>query len=352
MKTEMKVEMAVQEQDSKEKAMDLQQNFELPGFRFHPTEQELVGFYLKKMVQGKLHNFQFIEMLDLYHYDPWDLPSLSRWGEKELYFFVPRDKKCQSGGRPNRITASGYWKATGSDRHVRDDHGKPLGLRKTLVFYRGRAPRGQKTDWVMNEYRMLEFDNKPKKEVVLCRIYRKATPLKWLEERAMRQETAETAASVDEDSKSQEAFDCSRPEKVESDEARNCFAPERSSSLEEYTTQSDVTSSHGGSWDSELNTLMESTVYGGFIDPVFQAFSDDGKRSIEGFSSFMAMINSNPSAFDCGLDSAFQAAVDEPAKAQVPKLSLDFHLNSQEKNPWVDLWSPSSLLCTPNNDDQ
>jgi hypothetical protein len=50
---------------------------ELPGFRFHPTEQELVGFYLKRMVQGKLHNFNFIPMLDLYRYDPWDLSSMS-----------------------------------------------------------------------------------------------------------------------------------------------------------------------------------------------------------------------------------------------------------------------------------
>lgn len=60
-----------------------------------------------------------------------------------------------------------------------------LGLRKTLVFYRGRAPRGSKTDWVMNEYRLPD-DSSPK-DIVLCKIYRKATSLKVLEQRAAMQ---------------------------------------------------------------------------------------------------------------------------------------------------------------------
>ena len=83
---------------------------------------------------------------------------MAKIGEREWYFFVPRDRRIGSGGRPNRTTERGFWKATGSDRPIRSvaDPKRLIGLKKTLVFYRGRAPRGTKTDWVMNEYRLPE----------------------------------------------------------------------------------------------------------------------------------------------------------------------------------------------------
>jgi len=82
--------------------------------------------------------------------------AMAKIGEREWYFFVPRDRKAGSGGRPNRTTERGFWKATGSDRAIRSsaDAKRVIGLKKTLVFYQGRPPRGTKTDWVMNEYRL------------------------------------------------------------------------------------------------------------------------------------------------------------------------------------------------------
>ncbi|MCD9646510.1 hypothetical protein HAX54_036396 [Datura stramonium] len=128
-----------------------------PGFRFHPTDQELVGYYLKRKTDELEIELEVVPVIDLYKFDPWDLPEKSFLPKRDMewYFFCSRDKKYPNGSRTNRATKSGYWKATGKDRKVVC---KPtvVGYRKTLVFYRGRAPLGDRTDWVMHEYRLCD----------------------------------------------------------------------------------------------------------------------------------------------------------------------------------------------------
>ncbi|CAK8536753.1 unnamed protein product [Lathyrus sativus] len=127
----------------------------LPGFRFHPTDEELVGFYLKRKVQQRPLSIELIKQLDIYKYDPWDLPKFASTGEKEWYFYCPRDRKYRNSARPNRVTGAGFWKATGTDRPIYSSEGsKCIGLKKSLVFYKGRAAKGLKTDWMMHEFRL------------------------------------------------------------------------------------------------------------------------------------------------------------------------------------------------------
>ncbi|KAG0550147.1 hypothetical protein BDA96_01G314200 [Sorghum bicolor] len=128
-----------------------------PGFRFHPTDDELVGYYLKRKVDNLKIELEVIPVIDLYKSEPWELPEKSFLPKRDLewFFFCPRDRKYPNGSRTNRATTTGYWKATGKDRRIACDGGV-YGLRKTLVFYRGRAPGGERTDWVMHEYRLCQ----------------------------------------------------------------------------------------------------------------------------------------------------------------------------------------------------
>ncbi|KAI9097753.1 hypothetical protein K1719_025524 [Acacia pycnantha] len=149
-----------------------------PGFRFHPTDDELVTHYLCPKCASRPISVPIIADIDLYRYDPWDLPAKALYGEKEWYFFSPRNRKYPNGSRPNRAAGTGYWKATGADKPI--GHPRPAGIKKALVFYAGKAPKGEKTNWIMHEYRLADVDRSARKNTalklddwVLCRIYNK-----------------------------------------------------------------------------------------------------------------------------------------------------------------------------------
>ncbi|KAM1429853.1 hypothetical protein ACFX2I_045997 [Malus domestica] len=140
--------------NSTEKVED-EEEVMLPGFRFHPTDEELVGFYLKRKVEKRAIRMELIKQIDIYKYDPWDLPT-SSVGDNECYFFCRRGRKYRNSIRPNRVTDSGFWKATGIDKPIYSvkDPLECTGLKKSLVYYRGSAGKGTKTDWMMNEFRL------------------------------------------------------------------------------------------------------------------------------------------------------------------------------------------------------
>ncbi|XP_023644894.1 NAC domain-containing protein 71 [Capsella rubella] len=163
-----------------------------PGFRFHPTDEELVGYYLHRRNEGLEIELEIIPFMDLYKFDPWELPVFCFITEKsflpnrdmEWFFFCHRDRKYQNGSRINRATKSGYWKATGKDRKIichttsSSLSSSIIGCRKTLVFHLGRAPFGGRTDWVMHEYRLCDSDPSQgsvnfKGDFALCRVIKR-----------------------------------------------------------------------------------------------------------------------------------------------------------------------------------
>nr|GMD61588.1 NAC domain-containing protein 90 [Ipomoea batatas] len=129
-----------------------------PGFRFYPTEEELVSFYLHTKLEGNRPDIdRVIPALNIYDLEPWQLPRELCAGDMEQwFFFVPRQEREARGGRPCRTTATGYWKATGSPSYVYSSGNKVIGVKKSMVFYNGKAPCGRKTKWKMNEYRAIE----------------------------------------------------------------------------------------------------------------------------------------------------------------------------------------------------
>ncbi|KAK2965317.1 hypothetical protein RJ640_010642 [Escallonia rubra] len=150
-----------------------------PGFRFHPSDEELITHYLSKKVLDNGFSARAIGEVDMNKVEPWDLPWKAKMGEKEWYFFCVRDKKYPTGLRTNRATAAGYWKATGKDKEI--FRAKSLvGMKKTLVFYKGRAPKGEKSNWVIHEYRLegkfsLNLPKSAKNEWVICRVFHKSS---------------------------------------------------------------------------------------------------------------------------------------------------------------------------------
>ncbi|KAL6911330.1 hypothetical protein ACP4OV_000135 [Aristida adscensionis] len=149
-----------------------------PGFRFYPSDEELVCHYLHSKVANERLTGAGGAMVevDLHTHEPWELPDVAKLSTNEWYFFSFRDRKYATGLRTNRATKSGYWKATGKDRVIHNPSAAGravVGMRKTLVFYRGRAPNGVKTNWVMHEFRMENPHTPPKEDWVLCRVFYK-----------------------------------------------------------------------------------------------------------------------------------------------------------------------------------
>lgn len=156
-----------------------------PGFRFHPMDEELVTYYLTQKVLDSSFSCRAVAEVDLNKCEPWDLPGKAKMGEKEWYFFSLRDRKYPTGTRTNRATEAGYWKATGKDREIyRGKTNILVGMKKTLVFYKGRAPKGEKTSWVMHEYRLegkfsyYDLPKTAKDEWIVARIFQKSSGAK------------------------------------------------------------------------------------------------------------------------------------------------------------------------------
>ncbi|XXG87135.1 hypothetical protein AAC387_Pa11g1897 [Persea americana] len=118
-----------------------------PGFRFYPTDEELILHFLYRKAAHQPCHPNIIPDLDLDCYDPWELNGKALEAENKWYFF--------SHVTQNKASTNGYWKMLGVDEPILSGS-RTVGLKKCLVFYIGEAPGGIKTNWVMHEFHLLD----------------------------------------------------------------------------------------------------------------------------------------------------------------------------------------------------
>nr|QSD99861.1 NAC family transcription factor [Melilotus albus] len=151
-----------------------------PGYKFLPSDVELIECYLQPKIDGQPYFHDRIFDVDVYKNSPDNLSAMyKREGEDHTYFFTQRNRKYPRGNRPDRdVGGVGTWKATGKD-HPIINNGTTIGFKKWLVYYIGKSKDGVKTNWIMQEF-TINVDNiasssttSPSKldNWVLCKIY-------------------------------------------------------------------------------------------------------------------------------------------------------------------------------------
>ncbi|GFP87088.1 nac transcription factor onac010 [Phtheirospermum japonicum] len=122
-----------------------------PGFRFYPTDEELVLHFLHGKAALLPCHPDVIPDLDLHPYDPWDLDGKAMGEGKKWYFYSRRTQ--------SRITGSGYWQSIGVEEPIYSSGGQKIGMKKCCAFYIGEPWEGVKTNWIMHEYRVLSSNS-------------------------------------------------------------------------------------------------------------------------------------------------------------------------------------------------
>ncbi|XVF72920.1 hypothetical protein PTKIN_Ptkin12aG0159600 [Pterospermum kingtungense] len=143
---------------------------DIVGYRFHPTDKELVDHYLWNKILDRDSLVQAInEVHGIFNIDPRELARCSKIksADQVWYFFSRRE----DNKRVNRKTDKGFWKMTGKPRTVKGKRG--TAVKKSLVFYEGRTPNAKWTPWVIHEYTFTSTALENKEGIFLCKLKNK-----------------------------------------------------------------------------------------------------------------------------------------------------------------------------------
>ncbi|EOX92580.1 hypothetical protein QUC31_003716 [Theobroma cacao] len=122
-----------------------------PGFRFCPTDEELVLHFLYPKALLLPCHPNIIPELDLHLLHPWELNGKALLSGNHCFFFTQMME--------NRVLENGYWKQLDTEEPIFGGAGKKIGMKKFFVFYINEAPFGIETNWLMQEYHLCNWDS-------------------------------------------------------------------------------------------------------------------------------------------------------------------------------------------------
>ncbi|GAU49455.1 hypothetical protein TSUD_407420 [Trifolium subterraneum] len=133
---------------------DLEGAPKLPiGFRFDPTDDILVNFYLKSKVYNQPLSLHGIQEFDVFQTEPWMLPyDRNSLKNRKYYIFDIRNRRFQN--MDTRVTGNGEWRTVEKNKELALPSNYFIGRKNTLVYWRKQGNEVVKTQWVMHEFRM------------------------------------------------------------------------------------------------------------------------------------------------------------------------------------------------------
>ncbi|XP_039058809.1 NAC domain-containing protein 104-like [Hibiscus syriacus] len=140
-----------------------------PGFRFCPTDEELLLHFLYPKSSLLPCYPNIIPDLHLLH--PWELDGKARLSGKRYFFF--------SQTMENRVLENGYWKELDIEEPIFSS-GKKVGLKKLLEFCIGEAPFAMKTNWLMQEYHLCNWGSPLSSHYCKPKGHKKVDCCKWV----------------------------------------------------------------------------------------------------------------------------------------------------------------------------
>ena len=183
-RSSMAITVPVASKKKKKKNEDMIMENELPvGFRFNPTDDELVTHFLRNRNLGKPTPFNAVKECDLYgKKEPWEIWDMFSAVDgsrvvRELYFFT-KLKTYNNGRRIDRRVGSGTWKK----EHQLKTPGL-VGVEKSRFTYENNDDKSSKSSsssssksgrngkWNLIEYKDLKPPNQDVSIVSFCLFF-------------------------------------------------------------------------------------------------------------------------------------------------------------------------------------